>query len=98
MQLQSPFIYYKISLHAGGRLSWLATILPFRGIRYNEYLTGDLGAVITPPYDVIKPEEQAIYYRRSPYNIIRLEYGYSGGNDSAANNRYTRPPAPGKGG
>ncbi len=68
----------------------MATILPFRGIRYNEYLTGDLGAVITPPYDVIKPEEQAIYYRRSPYNIIRLEYGYSGGNDSAANNRYTR--------
>ncbi len=68
----------------------MAEIIPFRGIRYDESITGDLSAVVTPPYDVIKPEEQALYYRRSPYNIIRLEYGLTGENDSATNNRYTR--------
>jgi uncharacterized protein (DUF1015 family) len=48
-------------------------VIPFRGIRYNQRLVGDLAQVICPPYDVITPEEQRLYYRKSNYNAIRLE-------------------------
>ncbi|HOB87627.1 MAG TPA: DUF1015 domain-containing protein [Bacillota bacterium] len=71
----------------------MASISPFHGIRYNPKTCPDLGAVITPPYDVIQPQEQEEYYRRSPYNIIRLEYGQTDPGDSAADNRYTRAAA-----
>ena len=53
----------------------MTDVRPFHGIRYNTGMIGDLSSVITPPYDVITPEQQASYYRRSPYNIIRLEFG-----------------------
>ncbi len=52
----------------------MAEINPFRGIRYNQQIVGDLSLVICPPYDVITPEEQKAYYEKSAYNIIRLEY------------------------
>jgi len=32
-----------------------------------------LGGVICPPYDVISPVQQKLYYRKSEYNAIRLE-------------------------
>jgi len=53
----------------------MADVRPFHGIRYNTGMIGDLSSVITPPYDVITPEQQASYYRKSPHNIIRLEFG-----------------------
>ena len=49
-------------------------VTPFRGIRYNQKLVGDLAQVICPPYDVISPEQQRRYYEQSDYNAIRLEY------------------------
>mgnify|MGYP001059733693 CR=1 FL=1 len=48
-------------------------IRPFRSIRYNEKIVGDLASVICPPYDVITPELQKFCYQRSDHNIIRLE-------------------------
>jgi uncharacterized protein (DUF1015 family) len=33
-----------------------------------------LAAVICPPYDIITPEQQKLYYERSDYNVIRLEH------------------------
>lgn len=71
----------------------MAVIIPFKGIRFNLDRVGDLAAVITPPYDVIGPAEQELYYRRSPYNLIRLEYGKTGPEDNDSNNRYTRAAA-----
>lgn len=68
----------------------MAIIVPLRGLRYNSQVIPDLGAVVTPPYDVINPIEQEHYYSKSPYNIIRLEYGQALPNDDATNNRYTR--------
>jgi len=53
----------------------------------------DLSTVVTPPYDVISPEERSLYYRRSPYNIIRLESGEEQPGDSPENNKYTRAAA-----
>jgi uncharacterized protein (DUF1015 family) len=51
----------------------MAQVCSFRGIRYRKEKVSNLGAVICPPYDVITPEEQRFYYRKSDYNIIRLE-------------------------
>jgi uncharacterized protein (DUF1015 family) len=49
-------------------------VSPFRGIRYNQSTVGDLARVICPPYDVISPEQQRLYYKKSDYNAIRLEF------------------------
>ncbi|MBT9159551.1 MAG: hypothetical protein DDT26_00810 [Dehalococcoidia bacterium] len=79
----------------------MADVRPFRGIRYNARMIGDLSSVITPPYDVITPEQQSSYHRRNPHNIIRLEFGqefsddipdYSVGRASCPSsaNKYTR--------
>ena len=53
----------------------MAVIYPFRGIRYNPEIVGDLSAVVTQPYDRIGPEEEAEYRKRSPYNIVRVVGG-----------------------
>lgn len=71
----------------------MCDVRPFCGLRYNPQLVSDLSAVITPPYDVISPEERNLYYRKSPYNIIRLEYGEAQQEDTADNNKYTRAAA-----
>lgn len=49
-------------------------VSPFQGIRYNRRIAGDLAQVICPPYDVITPEQQKLYYEESSYNAIRLEF------------------------
>ncbi len=49
-------------------------VSPFRGICYNQRIVGDLARVLCPPYDVITSEQQKIYYEKSSYNAIRLEF------------------------
>jgi uncharacterized protein (DUF1015 family) len=49
-------------------------VSPFRGIRYNQRTVGDLARVLCPPYDVITPVKQKLYYEKSSYNAIRLEF------------------------
>lgn len=68
----------------------MAEIRPFRGLRYQISHVRDLAAVISPPYDVISPQEQRTLYARSPYNVVRLEFGVERPTDSATDNRYTR--------
>jgi len=71
----------------------MATVIPFKGLRYNPEKTGDLAQVVTPPYDVIDAAAQDRYYKRHPYNIIRLEYGKTLSEDNETGNRYTRSAA-----
>ena len=68
----------------------MADVQTLRGIRYSSDTVGDLAQVVSPPYDVISEEDQASYYARSPYNIIRLELGKEEPGDTSLNNRYTR--------
>ncbi|MDN5294038.1 MAG: hypothetical protein PWQ91_1139 [Eubacteriales bacterium] len=68
----------------------MATVVPFRGVRYNLEKAGNLADLVTPPYDVIDAEGQKMYHEKSPYNVIRLELGYKYPDDSEENNRYTR--------
>jgi len=71
----------------------LAEIRPFCGLRYQVSRAGDLAAIISPPYDIISPQEQRALYARSPYNVVRLEFGRESPSDSETDNRYTRAAA-----
>ncbi len=65
-------------------------IRPFRGVHYNPEKIEDIAKVVTEPYDVISPSQQAAYYKLHPYNIIRLILGKRKSGDTAKDNHYTR--------
>jgi uncharacterized protein (DUF1015 family) len=50
----------------------VATLNPFRGLRYDPKVVGDVRRVVAPPYDVINPAHQGALYERSPHNVVRL--------------------------
>ena len=68
----------------------MAQIIPFKGLRYNKEKIGDLAKVMTPPYDIISPDEQEQYYNMNDYNIIRLELGKEEPGDNEYDNKYAR--------
>jgi len=49
-------------------------VVPFPGIRYNEPVAGDVAKVICRPYDVITREQQRLYYTKSKYNAVHLDF------------------------
>ena len=65
-------------------------ILPFKALRYNKNVVGNLSAVLAPPYDVISEQEQTKLYNSHPFNAVRLECGMINEGDSETDNRYTR--------
>lgn len=52
----------------------MSRIYPFRALRYNPSLVR-VQDVVTQPYDKITPAMQQAYYRRSPYNLVRVILG-----------------------
>jgi uncharacterized protein (DUF1015 family) len=67
----------------------MAEIIPFRGILYNsERVSGD--DVIAPPYDIITPEMKESLYDRSPYNVVKIDFGKELEGDDGDRNKYTR--------
>ena len=48
-------------------------IAPFVALRYDPTVAGPLPDLVSPPYDVISPEEDARLRARSPYNVVRIE-------------------------
>ncbi len=68
----------------------MATILPFKGLRFNPEKIKDISKVITPPYDVISEKERDDYYQLHPDNIIRLILSKDHPGDDQSNNKYTR--------
>jgi len=71
----------------------MATITPFKGILYNQAQVGSLTDVVTPPFDIISPKEQALFHQQHPNNIIRLILGETSPDDTPDNNRHTRAAA-----
>ncbi|MFL6240422.1 MAG: DUF1015 domain-containing protein [Actinomycetes bacterium] len=47
-------------------------LAPFRALRYDARKVGDLGAVLSPPYDVIDAAGVQRLEATSPYNVVRL--------------------------
>ncbi len=68
----------------------MATIKPFRGVRYNPQKIPDLSAVISQPYDRVRHGLQDEYYALSPYNVVRLIKGKEEPGDDDQHNVYTR--------
>jgi uncharacterized protein (DUF1015 family) len=50
----------------------VASVRPFRAVRYDVGRAGPLGALVAPPYDVISPDQRAALLERSAYNAVRL--------------------------
>ncbi|MDX6467282.1 MAG: hypothetical protein QOI27_2322, partial [Gaiellaceae bacterium] len=50
----------------------MATIRPFRALRFDEKQAGPLAELVAPPYDVISDEQREEYRTRSPHNVVRL--------------------------
>jgi len=50
----------------------MATIRPFRALRFDEAVAGPLAGLVAPPYDVISDEQREEYKQRSPHNVVRL--------------------------
>jgi uncharacterized protein (DUF1015 family) len=71
----------------------MASVIPFRGLLYNLAEIKNLQDVVTPPYDVISPEEQDAFYKSHPHNVIRLILGKAYPTDTETDNWYTRAAA-----
>ncbi len=71
----------------------MAKIYPFKGILYNKKKIKNLNAVMSPPYDVISPEQQDNFYNISDYNMIKLVLGKEFAGDTQYNNKYVRAAA-----
>ncbi len=68
----------------------MATVSPFQGILYNQAKAGAISDLVCPPYDIISPAEQQELYRKSPHNVVRLEFGLESPGDTPEDNRYSR--------
>ncbi len=67
----------------------MTEVKPFKAIIYDtERVRGE--DVVCPPYDIITPEMKDALYEKSPYNIVRIDFGKGHEGDSEAENRYTR--------
>ncbi len=71
----------------------MAVVRPLCAIKYNYPQFPDASVLLAPPYDVIKGDLQNQLYEKSPYNVIRLEYGVINDTDTETDNRYTRAKA-----
>jgi len=50
----------------------MSLVAPFRALHYQPNTIGNLSDLITPPYDVISPEEASRFRSRSPYNFAHI--------------------------
>jgi uncharacterized protein (DUF1015 family) len=65
-------------------------IRPFRALRYAPEITGDVGRLIAPPYDVIDEAERRMLLARDPRNVVRLDLPTAEVGDRDPDERYRR--------
>ena len=68
-------------------------IRPFKALRFDPAVVGDVGDCIAPPYDVIDEQMQDALYQKSPWNIVRIIKGKTAPDDNETDNQYTRATA-----
>lgn len=73
----------------------MAEVIPFKGVLYNVPRISEQSGddLMAPPYDIITPEYQEELYQRSPYNIVRVDFGKPHQRDTDSANKYTRAKA-----
>jgi uncharacterized protein (DUF1015 family) len=64
----------------------MTDVRAFRALRYDPSRV-DLDRVVVPPYDVIAPDERAVYWDRDPHNAIRLELTRDAADEAATDYR-----------
>jgi uncharacterized protein (DUF1015 family) len=67
----------------------MAEIIPFKGFLYDVSKVS-IEDVLAPPYDIITPEGRESLYTKSPYNIVRIDFGKEEPGDNETENKYTR--------
>jgi uncharacterized protein (DUF1015 family) len=65
---------------------FVADVRPFRALRYAPNL--DLANAISPPFDIISPDQQRALHERSPYNAVHIELA-----EDSNGSRYERASA-----
>jgi len=65
-------------------------IKPFKALRFDGGVVGDIGDCIAPPYDVISDAQQEQLYEKSEHNIVRIIRGKTAASDNGQDNQYTR--------
>ncbi len=70
----------------------MAEVVPFRGVLYNIPQVSKVNGeeLLAPPYDIITTEYREALYQKSPYNIVRVDFGKELPGDDDVHNRYTR--------
>jgi hypothetical protein len=71
----------------------VAQVAPFRALHYSPAKIPHPEEVVTPPYDVIRPEEREAFAALNPYNMVRLILPQPQPGDDLLQNRYTRAAA-----
>jgi len=66
-----------------------ARVLPFKSYSYDDEFV-DIQDVVSPPYDVIDAALQDVLYKKSDFNVVRLELGKEFSDDDEGDNRYSR--------
>lgn len=67
----------------------MATIRPFRGLRFSES-AGPLGSLVAPPYDVLSPAERDLLASKSEHNIVHLTLPEQNADDRSKFIKYAR--------
>ena len=65
-------------------------IRPFRALRFDPDVIGDIGAVVAPPYDVIGPQLHRALLARHPKNSVRLDLPAAEPMDEDPDDKYRR--------
>lgn len=70
----------------------MAEVVPFRGVLFNlpDASNAKGEELLAPPYDIITPEYREVLCQKSPYNIVRIDFGKDLPGDDVTQNRYTR--------
>ena len=68
----------------------MSHIKPFKAVYYNTSKIKDLSKVVSPPYDVISPEDQDYFHNLSPYNFTHIDFGKDELSDDKTDNKYAR--------
>lgn len=70
----------------------MAEVVPLKGVLFNVPKTSKVSGedLLAPPYDIITPEYKEELYRKSPYNIVRIDFGKELPGDDSTENKYTR--------
>ena len=71
----------------------MATIQPFKGLRYNPSKIKNIAKVMAPPYDVMSPAEQKAFHQKHPNNVIHLDFGIEKKGDRKGSDKYSRAAA-----